>query len=64
MATLREYCEKMSDTQLQGLLREECEGRGSLPLEALLDICDILARRDPEKPSVESVLRDLCRVYL
>lgn len=64
MATLREYCEKMSATQLRALLLEECEGRGSLPLESILMICDILARRDPEKPSVEQVLRDLCRVYL
>ena len=64
MATLREYCEKMSDTQLQALLREECEGRGSLPQETILLICDILARRYPEKPAVAQVLRDLCRVYL
>ena len=62
MASLREYCEKMSDTQLQALLREECEGRGNLPREAVLTICEILAQRMPERPGVDSILRDLCRV--
>lgn len=64
MASLREYCEKMSDTQLQALLREECEGRGSLPVMAVLDICDILTQRHPELPSVQDTLRNLCRAYL
>ena len=64
MATFREYCEMMSTEQLQAILREECDGRGNLPVQALLDICGILADRDPNKPDVEDMLRRLCACYL
>ncbi len=64
MATVREYCELMSTDQLRALLREEYEGRGSLPLLAILDICDILSERDPGKPSAEQLLHQLCEQYL
>ena len=64
MATFREYCGKMSTEQLRAILREECEGRGSLPLEAILDICGILAERNPNKPNVDQLLRQLSACYL
>lgn len=64
MASLREYCEMMSTEQLQALLREEYNGRGSLPMQAILDICDILSERDPDKPTVEQLLHQLCVQYL
>ena len=64
MASLREYCDKMSTSQLKALLQEEYSGNGSLPVEAILDICSILADRDPSKPSVEDLLRQMCKHYL
>ena len=64
MATFREYCDKMSTSQLEVLLQEEYLGKGSLPVQAILDICSILAERDPSKPSVDELLRQLCKHYL
>lgn len=64
MASLKEYCENLSTSQLRSLLREECEGRGNLPVQAILDICEILSQREPDKPSVKEVLCQLCRAYL
>lgn len=64
MPNAREYCEMMSTEQLQALLREEYNGRGSLPIPAILDICEILSQRDPEKPSAEQLIRQLCGQYL
>ncbi len=64
MHSLNEYLEKLSTTQLQALLREECEGRGSLPVEAVLSICEVLAERKPQYPAVEDVILRLCRIYL
>ncbi len=64
MATIQDYLRKLSTTQLQALLREECEGRGNLPLEAVLDICEVLAERKPQCPAVKDVILQLCSVYL
>ena len=64
MATLQEYCEKLSTSQLQALLREETENRGSMTTETILIVCDILASRDPSLPSVRQLLMTLCRAYL
>ena len=64
MASMREYCEMMSTEQLQALLREEYNGRGSLPPSVILDICDILSQRDPGKPDATHLLRQLCGQYL
>ena len=64
MASLKEYCEKLSTSQLQALLREECEGRGALTEEGILEICEILARRCPDLPTVKQTLLGLCRAYL
>lgn len=64
MATFREYCEMMSTEQLQAILREECDGHGNLPVQAILDICGILAERNPNKPDLDQLLRQLCAQYL
>ena len=64
MATIQEYCEMLSTSQLQALLREECEGRGRLTPEIILAICDILAGRDPSLPTAHQLLQTLCRSYL
>ncbi|MBQ9762141.1 MAG: hypothetical protein IJV82_03590 [Oscillospiraceae bacterium] len=64
MASVREYCEMMSTEQLQALLQKEYEGKGNLPLLAILDICDLLSERDPNKPNVEQLLHKLCEHYL
>ena len=64
MATFREYCDKLSTSQLEALLREEYLGKGSLPIEVILDICDTLSKRDPTKPSVDDLLRQMCKQYL
>lgn len=64
MCSFREYCEKMSTEQLKALLREEYEGRGSLPRLAILDICDALSGRDAGKPNLNQLLRQLCGLYL
>lgn len=63
MATIQEYCEKLSTSQLKALLREEAEGRGNLTDDAILLICDILSRRDPSLPSLGQKLQELCRIY-
>ena len=64
MASLKDYCTKLSTSQLQALLREECEGRGALTPEAILEICEILSGRCPELPTVKQTLLGLCRAYL
>lgn len=64
MASLYEYLGTFSTSQLQGLLRDECEGRGTLPMDTILLICEILAQRDPELPSIKETLLNLCRSYL
>ncbi len=64
MAAIQEYLQKLSTTQLQALLREECEGRGTLPLETILDICNILAERNPQLPAVKEIILKLCRTYI
>lgn len=64
MASMREYCEMMSTEQLQALLREEYNGRGCLPTSVILDICNILSQRDPNKPDAAHLLRQLCGQYL
>lgn len=64
MASAQEYCEKLSTSQLQALLREEAEGRGALPQEIILVICDILSQRDPSLPDLNQLLRQICRAYL
>ncbi len=64
MATVQEYVRKLSTTQLQALLREECENRGSLTVNSILDICEILAERKPGYPTVKDVVLQLCKTYL
>ena len=64
MASFREYCDKMSTSQLKALLQEEYSGNGRLPVSVILDICSSLADRDPTKPSVEDLLRQMCKHYL
>lgn len=63
MVSVQEYCEMMSTSQLEALLLEECENRGTLPTDVILLICQILSRRNPELPSVEDSIRELCRKY-
>ena len=67
MASLKEYCEKLSTSQISptfALLREDCEGRGNLTVDTILLICDILAERIPTKPPVLDKIHELCRCYL
>ncbi len=64
MATVQEYLEMLSTSQLKALLREECEGKGSLPTDALLTICHILSQRDPALPTARQMLISLCHCYL
>ncbi len=59
MAAIQKYLQKLSTTQLQALLREECEGRGTLPLETILDICNILAERNPQYPAAKDIILQL-----
>ncbi len=64
MPTAQEYLQKLSITQLQALLREECDGRGSLPVEAILNICEILSERDLKYPKVKDMILHLCKDFL
>lgn len=64
MSSMQDYLKIMSTHQLKAILREECEGRGELPVEAVLMICDLLAERDPALPPVSQILRQLCRCYV
>lgn len=58
------YCERLSTSQLQALLREECAGRGDLPEDLILVICDILAQRDPSLPTAKQILLEIAARYL
>lgn len=58
MASVREYCEMLSTSQLRALLQEEWEDRGKLPTDCILIICDILARRDPKLPPLRDAIRN------
>ena len=64
MASVKEYLEMLSTSQLQALLREECEGKGNLPTEAILLICQTLSDRDPSLPTPRQILLNLCKCYL
>ena len=64
MATVREYCNKLSTSQLEALLREDCAGRGNLSMEAILIICDILVERNPSKTPVREKFLEFCKYYL
>lgn len=64
MASVQEYCEMMSTSQLEALLLEECNNRGTLSTDVILLICHILSQRDLELPSVEDSIRELCRKYI
>lgn len=64
MASMQDYLEMLSTSQLQAVLREECEGKGSLPEDAILTICRILSGRDPSLPTVRQTLLSLCHCYL
>ncbi len=64
MAAIQDYLQRLSTTQLQALLREECEGRGDLPMEAVLSICEVLSERNPKYPAAKDVILHLCRAYL
>ena len=63
MASVQEYLEMLSTSQLQAILREECEGRGNLPIESILMICDILSQRNSRLPAIRASLLDVCRKY-
>ncbi len=64
MATVQEYLRKLSTTQLRALLREECEGRGELPVLAILQICEVLSERDIKQPTVKEIILQMCMKYL
>ncbi len=64
MAAIQDYLQKLSTTQLQALLREECEGRGTLSVEAVLDICEVLAERQPQYRTVKDLILQRSRTYL
>ena len=64
MSSLREYLEKMSTAQLKSLLQAYCEGYGTLTAESILEVCGILADRDPRKPDPKTEFLRVCRQYL
>lgn len=64
MPSFREYCEKLSTEQLRALLREEYNGRGSLHIFTILDICEILSQRLPDVPTVDQLIHQICGQYL
>ena len=64
MASMQEYLSMMSTTQLKSLLRDECAGVGSLPVDAILAICDILSQRDLDMPTLKTVIIKICEEYL
>ena len=46
------------------MLREELEGRGNLPVEIILQICQVLAKRDAGFPSYRDSVLQMCKNYL
>ena len=63
MASVQDYLKMMSTSQLEALLREECAGNGALPLDVILEICDLLAQRNPDKPDLKMTVRKICAEY-
>ena len=64
MASVQEYCEMLSTSQLEALLLEEYNNRGALPMDVILLICQILSQRNPALPSIEDSLRELFKKYI
>ena len=64
MASVQEYCEMLSTSQLEALLLEEYNNRGALPMDVILLICQILSQRNPALPAIEDSLRELCKKYI
>ena len=64
MASVEEYCEMLSTSQLEALLLEEYNNRGALPMDVILLICQILSQRNPALPAIEDSLRELCKNYI
>jgi len=64
MANFWQYCERLSTSQLQALLQEECAGRGKLTPDDILQICQILSTRNKQWPSYREAILELCKNYL
>ena len=62
--SIREYCEKMSTEQLQAILRQYCDGIQNISVDAVLEICQILAEREEREIDVKAEFLRFCQNFL
>ena len=63
MASLRDYLEKMETGQLDAFLAQELYGRDHMPLSSIYLICEILARREPNRGSAREIFLEFAGQY-
>lgn len=63
MASEREYLEKKTDAALRGILAGYCRGLHHISADTVLNICQVLAQRDPTLPDPYALFISLCRMY-
>lgn len=64
MSTVREYCEKLSDEKLQEILRQDFNNEENYPVDLIMMICEILARRNPSGIDAQTAYRQFCQQYM
>lgn len=57
--------EQLSTSELQRLLKDDCDGRGTLTVEETLAICEILVRQDQKvRQSARKVWANFLKYYM
>ena len=63
MASLREYLEKMDTASLNGVLFQETFGKEQASLSTIFMICQILARREPNRGNARDIFLEFAGRY-
>ena len=63
MGSLQDYLDRRSDDELRGMIRSYCMGVADLTSDAVLLICNTLAKRDAQLPDPYALFLSLCRMY-
>ena len=63
MANLQEYLERRTTEELHGTLWAYTMGVAEIPVDSALQICAVLAQRNPELPNPYARFRNLCAEY-
>lgn len=56
---------RLSTTELQKLLKDDCDGRGTLTVEETIAICEILVQRDgKDRKSAREAWANFLKYYM